>query len=216
LFSAPAFLRISAAIAAVILLGSACSDDGDEGDPEAFCELLVEGVGQADGDVDPAEFEALAEVAPSEVISAVEKLAVTATDVETLDYTDREALFAASFDPDATEARQELEVYAIEECDIPVDQALLEAELAEFLAINFTDARWLDDIEVSVSIESGVISGIEANHLSRPLAGDSVEVCRALAVYLYEVSGGDGPVRVFLGEKLLVSRENREATCQRP
>jgi hypothetical protein len=203
-------------LAALAVIGAACSDDADQGDPEAFCDLLVEGVGQADGDVDPAEFEALAEVAPAEVSSAVEKLGNTATDVETLDHTDLEALFAASFDPDATEARRELETYAVDECAIPVDEARLGAEVESFLAINFADARWIEEIEVSVTTEGSVLAGIEADFQSRPLATDAVEVCRALAVHLYEVNGGDGPVRVHFSKKLLVSRENREATCQRP
>jgi hypothetical protein len=209
-------LRFVAAAVFLSLLAAACADEGDQGDPEAFCELLVAGVGQADGDVDPAEFQSLAEVAPREVRGAVDKLGNTAADVETLDHSDLEALFDASFDPDASEARRELESYAVEECDIPVDQALLESEMDEFLAINFADARWLSEIEVVVSTESGIISGIEANFLSRPLAGEAVDVCRALAVYMYEVSNGDGPVTVTLDEKLLVSRQNREATCQRP
>lgn len=199
-----------------MLLGSACSDDSDQGDPEAFCELLLEGVAQADGNIDPAEYAALAEVAPSEVSSAVDKLGNTATDVESLGHTDLEALFAAAFDPDATEARRELETYAVEECAIPVDETRLQAGVEEFLAINFADARWLDDIEVSITNVAGVLAGIDAEFQSRPLATDAVEVCRALAVHLYEVTGGDGPVRVYFAEKLLVSRENREATCQRP
>ena len=53
-------------------------DDGDQGDPEAFCDLLVQGFGAADGDVEASEFEALGEVAPSEVSSAVDKLRNTA------------------------------------------------------------------------------------------------------------------------------------------
>ena len=215
-FPRPAFLTVSVLVLALAILGAACSGGDDEGDPEAFCELLLDGVAQADGEVDPAEYEALAEVAPGEVRSAVDKLRNTATDVETLDHTDLEALFAASFDPDATEARRELEVYAVSECDIPIDQARVEAQLDEFLAINFTDARWLEEVEVLISTEAGVISGIEAGFLSRPRGSDAVEVCRALAVYLYEVSDGDGPVRVYFEEKLLVSRESREATCQRP
>ena len=67
----------------------------------------------------------------------------------------------------------------------------------------------VEDDQLVLSRSNGLLALDEA-------LGDAVEVCRALAVYLYEVSDGDGPVRVYFEEKLLVSRESREATCQRP
>jgi hypothetical protein len=209
-------VRLAVTALAVVLLMASCGDDGDKGDPEAFCGLLVQGFGAADGDVEASEFETLAAVAPSEVSSAVDKLRNTTSDVATLDDTDLEALFEASFDPDATEAWRELEAYAVGECDIAVDQNLQQAEVDDFLAINFADTRWVGQVDVEVSTEAAVISTIEVRFLTRPLSGDAVEACQALAVYSYEVAGGEGPVRVFLDEKLLVSREGPDTTCQRP
>lgn len=209
--------RLVAAVAAVGLVASACSG-GSSGDPVAFCELLAEGVGRADGDVSPEEYARLAEVAPEGIRGAVEDLRNAAVDLSEIAETASLAeLFARAFDPEARDARQELDRWAVVECDLEIDLEAIEEDLASFLATNYAGASWVDLVDIELEVEEGRLEAITAE-LERELRDlePAFEACRGLSVYLYEIRDGSGPVRVVYDGETVVSRIDRDADCRQP
>lgn len=212
-------MRVVAVAVAVAVLAVSCSGESG-GDPVAFCELLAEGVGRADGDVDPAEFDQLAEVAPEGISGTVEDLRNAAVDLsEIAETATLEELFARAFDPEAREARRDLDRWAVVECQLPIDLEAIRADLDSFLATNYTGAGWVDIVEIDLEVVDGRLESITAE-LTTGLGPDAIEpafeACRGLSVYLYELQGGDGPVRVVHDDETVVSRIERETDCRQP
>lgn len=209
--------RLVAAVVVVALAAAACSG-GSSGDPVAFCDLLAEGVGRADGDVSAEEFDRLAEVAPEGIRGDVEDLRNAAVDLSEISETASLAeLFARAFDPEAREARRELDRWAVVECDLEIDLEAIERDLASFLATNYAGADWVDLVDIELEVEEGRLEVITAE-LERPLRDvePAFEACRGLSVYLYELRDGSGPVEVIHDGEIVVSRIDRDADCRQP
>ena len=204
---------------AVLLLAAACSGDGGDSadDVVAFCETL-ESSSEIDADglsIDPAAFDELVELAPSEISDAVGTLANTLRSAEEIGDEDLAALFAALFDPDARGARQELHSYARTTCLIDVSSGEL-AALQCWLDENFPTQRWKDGLVVDVELDEGGVAGISAQVAGTPLGDDVIDACEALSVYLYSEREGTGAVTIEQGGRVLASRLGPEARCQRP
>lgn len=194
----------------------------DPGDPQAFCNQLEEGVGLTDGDVDPAEFEALGETAPPEIRVIVNQLRNSARDLTEIandDPINLAELFSARFDPDALDARTRLEEYAVEVCGIdleagvpiPVDE--LQSQLRSYLDTNHSTAPWIDKLDARPVVENGQLDSILAG-FTEPAEDDEVrEVCEALSVYLYAVRGASGSVLVEDGNRESMLRAGPGAVC---
>ena len=89
--------RLVAVLVATCLIAAACGGS-DDGDVEAYCELVNNGVG-----TETSEFESLLEVAPPEIRDAVNELTNTTREFDDIEEIDE--LFDAAFDPDAQAAR---------------------------------------------------------------------------------------------------------------
>lgn len=127
------------------LVVAACGGE-DQGDEEAFCDLLRQGVGigSDDAEVNPGDFALLGGVAPPEIRDAVRQLANTARSLDEITDDNLDELFSAAFDPDAVAARQALVAYAISVCRI--DQgALAGGRIASDEVLVAEVTRYLED-----------------------------------------------------------------------
>lgn len=209
--------RIIAVVIVVALTGAACSGESSE-DPVAFCDLLADGVGRADGDVSAAEFDRLAEVAPADIRGAVDDLRNAAVDLAEIAETATLAeLFARAFDPEARDARRELDRWAVVECDLEIDLEAIQTDLATFMETNYAGADWVDLLDIELDVVEGRLEAITAE-LSKRLVDiePAFEACRGLSVYLYEIQGGSGTVDVMFDGETVVSRFGRDADCRAP
>jgi len=67
--------RLLAVASIVALVAAGCGGD-DDGDLEAYCRLVREGQGlSGSGEIDPADFDVLVDLAPQDIRPAVEQLA---------------------------------------------------------------------------------------------------------------------------------------------
>jgi len=211
------------AVIVVLLIRRPWSTPVDPGDPKAFCNQLEEGVGLTDGEVNPAEFEALSLTAPPEIRVVVNQLRNSARDLSEIandDPINLAELFSARFDPEALDARQRLEDYAVEDCGIdleagvPVPVEELQSQLRSYLETNHSTAPWFANIDVRPVVENGQLHSILAGFLS-PAAGDELrEACEALSVYLYAVRGAAGSVGVQdYNSTVIMRRAGPNAVC---
>lgn len=213
-----------ALLAAVVVAGG-CGGGEDEGDPVAFCGLLREGVGFDATDV--TGLEELEAVAPIDIRPAVRELSNTSRRLDDIPDSDLAELFAAATDPDAGQASIDLEQYAVEQCGldpgadgpdvgaIDADTAL--ADLSSYVSENFGTTAWADDLDFGVAFEFGRLDSVAATFRGEPDPEDApLEVCNALAVYLYEIQGGTGRVSVEDDDGVLISREGPDERCLQP
>lgn len=204
------------AVIIVLLIRRPWSTPVDPGDPQAFCNQLEEGVGLTDAEVNASEFEALSLTAPPEIRVVVNQLRNSARDLTEIandDPINLAELFSARFDPEALDARERLEAYAVEVCGIdleagvPIPVEELQSQLRSYLDTNHSTAPWIDKIDVRPVVENGQLDSILGRFL-RPAANDELrEVCEALSVYLYAVRGASGFVDV--------ADNNNQATLRR-
>lgn len=208
-----------------MLIAGGCGGGEDEGDPVAFCRLLREGVGFDATDV--AGLEELEGVAPIDIRPAVRELSNTSRQLEDIPDTDLAELFAAATDPDADRARRDLEQYAVDQCGLEpgadgpeagaIDAETALADLASYITENFGTTEWADDLEFGVAFAFGRLDSVAATFRSDPDPEDApLEVCNALAVYLYEIQGGTGRVSVEDADGVLISREGPDERCLEP
>lgn len=196
---------LAVVVAVVLVIRRPWSTPVDPGDPQAFCDQLEEGVGLTGSEVSPAEFEALGLTAPPDIRIVVNQLRNSARDLTEIandDPVNLAELFSARFDPEALDARERLEAYAVEVCSIDLEAGVpipldeLQSQLRSYLETNHSTAPWVDKIDVRPVVENGQLDSILARFL-RPAAGDELrEVCEALSVYLYAVRGAVGFVDV--------------------
>ncbi|MEM8619715.1 MAG: hypothetical protein AAGF73_08330 [Actinomycetota bacterium] len=117
-----------------LLLVAACGSDDDSGgggggdaDPAAFCEqvAVLQATTAPDEDVDLDEFQALIDVAPSEVSGSLTFLRDVFVQIEEAG-DDEEALleiFSLVDDPDFAEANATINEYVADECGIDLEAA---------------------------------------------------------------------------------------------
>ncbi len=212
-------------VLAGILVAAGCGGGEDEGDPVAFCGMLREGVGFDATDV--TGLEELETVAPIDIRPAVRELSNTSRRLDDIPDTELAELFAAATDPEAGQARLDLEQYAVDQCGLEpgadgpeigaVDADAALADLASYVAENFGTTAWADDLEFGVAFAFGRLDSVAATFRSDPDPEDApLEVCNALAVYLYEIQGGTGRVTVEDDEGVLISREGPDERCLEP
>ncbi len=208
-----------------VLVASACGGGEDEGDPVAFCRLLREGAGFDATDV--TGLEELEAVAPIDIRPAVRELSNTSRRLEDIPDTELAELFAAATDPEAGQARLDLEQYAVDQCGLEpgadgpepgaIDAETALGDLAAYITENFSTTEWADDLDFDVAFEFGRLDSVAATFRDDPDPEDApLEVCNALAVYLYEIQGGTGRVSVEDGEGVLMSREGPDERCREP
>lgn len=215
-------LRLGAAATLLTLIVgmSSCSEGEANGNEQAFCGLLADGVGLADGGVSLNDFARLNAVAPNEIRPTVNRLRNAALDLSEIDPLDVAALFNARFDPNAQESRAALESYAVSTCEldledgppIPIDE--LSADLRTYLSENFADAAWTDNLVLAPGTTNGRLESVIARMVEPPSSdADAAEICRALSVYLYVLNSGDGSVSVEHNGEVVAFRSGPEASC---
>jgi hypothetical protein len=219
-------LRHGTAALVFAVLVAACSGTEDPGDPEAFCELLRDGIGLSAGGTDGLD--ALEAAAPPDIRSTVRELANTARSLDEIPDADLDELFSAAFDPDAVEARDGLRTYAVERCGstlVPVDEAVdgvadeadAEAQLASYIATNFGTTTWAGQLSIDAGFAFGRLDSLHAEFADDPASpDDALAACNALAVFLYEIESGSGEIRVTQDDTLLAGRSGPSAPCVRP
>jgi len=206
----------------IVLVASlaSCSSANDQGSEQAFCVLLAQGIGLGTVDVSAVEFERLDFVAPPEIRTTVERLRNSALDYNEIDPLDLEARFNARFDPGALAARAELDRYASEQCGLNLDGPEINTEdianeLATYLAQNFGDTTWIDDVQVVPGTVADRLDSLVATFSRPPGIGDeSGEVCRALAVYLFTLNEAQGTIDVRHGGESVAFRSGPNASCE--
>lgn len=199
---------------------TACSSGEDSGNQQAFCGLLKDGVGLSASNQTLVDFDNLETVAPVEIRATIARLRNTALDLSEIDPLDVEALFNARFDPNALAARDALNEFAEVQCDLdlesgpPVRADDASAELDQYLDANFKDAPWSDSIDITVGVSSGRLHSIVARYVAAPAdLEEPAEVCRALSVYLYSITEGEGTVSVEVDGGVVAFRAGPEASC---
>lgn len=215
-------LRLAALAVVFVLLASACGGS-DDGDLEAYCQLVRSGVGLAGsaGEIDAADFDALLDIAPSEIRPAVEQLANTARDLTEI--TELDQLFAAAFDPDAQAARNAFDIYAVDSCGvdedvvasgtIPADTDAL-AEIADYVSTNFREEPWATKVRYVASETDGEVDGLTVTFVVRAAEEEPVRVCRALSAWLYSVKDADGPIEIIDDDLVVVRRTDSSGACE--
>lgn len=218
--------RVVAAALVVTMASAACSATEDPGDPEAFCELLREGVGLTAGGTD--RLDELETAAPPDIRVGVRQLANTVRSLDEIPDADLGELFSAAFDPEAVEARSTLLQYAVDQCgsaptvldeplEAPLDSAEADAQLLEYVTTNFGTTAWVPLLTVETVFEFGRLDSVRGEFSDEPPTPvDSLAACNALAVYLYELQDGVGEVTVRLGDTLLAGRSGPASQCVRP
>lgn len=213
------FRLLIAAFVTACLLAS-CSEAEPDGNEQAFCALLADGVGLFEADVSLGDFTRLNAVAPTEIRPTVNRLRNAALDLSEIDPLDVEALFNARFDPNALNARAALESYAISTCELdldggpPVPIDTLAENLRTYLDENFASAPWVNNITLEPGTVTGRLESVIAQLVNPPGSdAEAGEVCRALSVYLYEISNGGGTITVQHNSDVVAFRSGREASC---
>ena len=211
---------------AVVLASTACAGKPDPGNPEAFCELLRDGVGLSTGGT--GGLDELETAAPPDIRLVVRQVTNSVRSLDEIPDADLGELFEAAFDSDAVDARTTLRRYAVTECgsapttlDEPLVEAAsegnAEAQLLAYIETNFGTTAWFSLLSVEPIFEFGRLESLHAEFSVKPASpDDSLAACNALAVYLFELQGGSGEVAVRLNDALLAGRSGPTAQCVRP
>lgn len=209
--------RLVAVLVATSLLAVACGGS-DDGDVDAYCQLVNNGVG-----TENTEFGALLEVAPPEITDAVNELANTTREFDDIEEIDE--LFDAAFDPDAQAARLAFNTHATDACgyEPPADEdeALRFSSngirLRQYVSENFGNDEWPDKVTYRVAEASdGQIFEVTARFIDDPEDDEALDACAALGVWLYVALGAAGEVRIEHEGEVVAQRLTQTATCEAP
>lgn len=208
--------RLVAVFAAICVMAAACGGS-DDGDLEAYCDLIEAGEG-----IESGEFGELLEVAPPEIRDAVNDLANTTREFD--DIVEIHELFDAAFDPDAQAARLAFTTHATDVCgyEPPSDETAMQfssngARLRDYVSENFGSDEWPDKVTYRVAEASdGQIFEVTARFIDDPEADEALDACAALGVWLYVALGAAGEVRVEHEGDVLAQRLTQTATCEAP
>ena len=171
---------------------------------------------------DPVAFEALNRVAPPDIRPAIEQLRVAALELDELSDADLEGLFAARFNPGTTEARAQLDAYAVSTCGISVSEqdvdagrvAAIAAEIDGFLDVSAAGRPWVDQIEVIPAIVDGALHSVRAVFAAEPEdPAHADEVCAVVSAYLYGQQNASGNVTVDFDGVVLSQRLGVDGVC---
>lgn len=214
--------RATATLIAIGLLAGACGSEPNPGDIGAFCELLGDGVGAEQALDDPVAFDALNRVAPPDIRPAIEQLRVAALELDELSDSDLEGLFAARFNPGTTEARAQLDAYAVSTCGLSLSNpdvdttrtAAFAREIDAFLEVAAAGRPWLDQVEVIPAIVDDSLHSVRAVFVAEPAdAAHADEVCAVLSAHLYGQQNAAGNVTVDFDGVVLSQRQGVEGVC---
>lgn len=160
------FLVVAVIVAVLVVVFVIRSDDDFEGNLGAFCALLEPDASQPDAN--QPNYDALAEVAPSEIRPAVLKLQNTSKAIEELEQgEDLAAYFAAAFDRNAIQARRDLDSFAFHPdptgCGIEIPQADMLADIEDFMNQRYGNAVWLSSAQLELITFNGVLHGLSVD-----------------------------------------------------
>jgi hypothetical protein len=208
------------AVALVSVLAGCGNDDGDR---EAFCALLRDGVGigSPEAAVRPEDYDRLREFAPVEIAPSVRQLQNTARSISEIDRTDLGALFAARFSTESEAARGALLTYGTEECGIEglstgeiTTDIQLASDLQTYVGENFRNDPWTQVVDYNVVAAAEGAVDIDIEFRTDPAAGLAIDACNAVAVFLYRVIEREGSVAVRDPDgTLLAERASAEEDC---
>lgn len=206
-----AIMTIAAAV-------SACSDPVDPGDVAAFCGLVSTGAVPTSSDADPVALGALEEVAPPDIRPTIDRLRRSASRLDQLADDDLDGLFAARFNPDDADAKQQLVTYATATCGVqpgqqPTVDPATTKELTDYLTLSAAGRPWLDAIDVIPTSIDGQVQAVRVVFVSEPKGGQAEEVCVNVSGWLYGTAGGTGAVTVDYRGEILAQRVGPEGTC---
>lgn len=204
------------------LITAACGGD-DNGDLEAYCELIQRGIGlsASNQSVQATEYEQLREVAPPEIRDSVQELLNTTrgfSDIEELDQ-----LFDAAFDPDAQAARTEFFEHAQAICGyegaaVAADRVTASTDtlndLRSYVSSNFGTESWTAKVRFDPVETGDVLTDVEVTFIIPPEDDEPLEACNAVAVYLYELRDGTGAVTVVSDDLIVAGRSGPGAGCE--
>ena len=214
--------RLVAAFVAISVLAASCGGS-DDGDIDAYCELVNNGVGTVQPDDGPIDFTPLLDVAPPDISDAVNELANTTREFDDIEELDE--LFDAAFDPDAQAARLAFNTHATDVCgyEPPADEeeslrfSSNGIQLREYVSENFGSDAWPDKVVYRVAEASdGQIFDVTARFIDDPEGDEALDACAALGVWLYVAIAADGEVRVEHEGEVVAQRLTRSATCEVP
>jgi hypothetical protein len=236
---------VAAMIGVAALAG--CSSDDDpgssddaSGDGEEFCGVL-EGSAEAQDDLSTPEgleaFEEFVAAAPDELDGPMQTIEETIDAVTGLDEDDPDAfgaLFGAFLDPRFIAASAEIEDWGVDNCGLPegfldadsgsfddgdVDDdlasgdALATADIRTYLDDTYGDRAPYADIIGLTRVNRAVIAsfGVEAT------VEDALEVCEAIATYVYDLGEGGEGVDVSVADaegETMATRVESSAECE--
>lgn len=216
-----AVLRLLAVLGATVLVLGACAG-GDDGDIDAFCDLIREGVGidAGDGLVDAADYDRLLDVAPDDIAETIGRLANASRDLREI--TDLDDLFDAAFDPEAQAAREAFAAYIVEACGLDADalprgridsSADLLAELVDYVQANFANETWTSKVRFDIERDNGELDGITVSFAVDSVGDEPLSVCNALRPWLYRIRAAEGPIEVVGGDLLLARSDGPDTNC---
>ncbi len=213
--------RALAGLVAMSVVAGACGG-GDTADPEAFCELIREGVGvgASNQDTQAQEFDQLLVVAPDEVGEAVQQLSNTTRGLRDIDELDQ--LFAAAFDPDAQAARADFNEYAVDVCGytgeaLADDQVTSTTDplndLRTFISDSFPGEAWASKVRYDITDADGAVIDIRVTFIIGANGDEPIQACNAVSIYAYQVRDASGAVAVFDDELLVAGRDGATGIC---
>ena len=213
--------RALAGLVAMSVVAGACGG-GDTADPEAFCELIREGVGvgASNQDTQAQEFDQLLVVAPDEVGEAVQQLSNTTRGLRDIDELDQ--LFAAAFDPDAQAARADFNEYAVDVCGytgeaLADDQVTSTTDplndLRTFISDSFPGEAWASKVRYDITDADSAVIDIRVTFIIGANGDEPIQACNAVSIYAYQVRDVSGAVAVFDDELLVAGRDGATGIC---
>lgn len=215
----PARNRVGWVVAVALVIAGACGSTENPGDEQVFCDLLESGLGLDLTAATVAEFDALGAVAPPDIRPQIESLRNGARDLDEIlaeEPVDLEALFNRRFDPQAQQARVELDEYATSVCRIDVQRDSRNS-LEDYLDTFFADRDWVDNIDIELLSSDGQLTGAHVAFIAKPSRISVAEdVCEVVSSFLYEVNDAEGSVRVTFDNDVLVTRAGPPDECQIP
>jgi len=216
----PVIMFLAVIVLPVIV--SSCGGNTD-GDIDAYCNLISKNLelGIPDSNLPIEELDLLITLAPSEVRKIVTKIRNSSADIAEI--TNLDQLFAATFDPEALSAQSAFQTFNTENCDISIQevedvvlatQRGIQADLDDFLLLNYSEETWNEKAEISVIFNGIEISGIQASLMETNEVAAAASLCQALSLWLYAVQERDGVVLINSADSQIIERKSEYSNCR--
>ncbi|HJM27943.1 MAG: hypothetical protein QF596_04370 [Acidimicrobiales bacterium] len=210
------------AVIVLPVIVSSCGGNTD-GDIDAYCNLISKNLelGIPDSNLPIEELDLLITLAPSEVRKIVTKIRNSSADIAEI--TNLDQLFAATFDPEALSAQSAFQTFNTENCDISIQevedvvlatQRGIQADLDDFLLLNYSEETWNEKAEISVIFNGIEISGIQASLMETNEVAAAASLCQALSLWLYAVQERDGVVLINSADSQIIERKSEYSNCR--